>query len=72
MADDYVADVDASVDRRRRVLLLTLCEGYHGSTALAQLLLSSANVASLCGAHTWQCEGGLYAVHRPWVMITLP
>lgn len=41
-----------------RVLLLTLCEGYHGSTALEQLLMSGSNgLATLCKANQWQCEG---------------
>ena len=53
MADDYVADVGTSVDRRRRVLLLTLCEAPR-STARAAAI-DSASVAS------WSTRGSVKA-----------
>eukprot|EP00401_Gymnodinium_catenatum_P013989 CAMPEP_0117623440 /NCGR_PEP_ID=MMETSP0784-20121206/88648_1 /TAXON_ID=39447 /ORGANISM="" /LENGTH=498 /DNA_ID=CAMNT_0005427391 /DNA_START=35 /DNA_END=1532 /DNA_ORIENTATION=+ len=48
---------DATPDPRSRVMLMMVVAAYHGSTSAEQLLMSSSNVATLCGALSWQCEG---------------
>jgi len=40
-----------------RTLLLSLVPAYHGSTALESVFMSSSNLATLCTADMWQCEG---------------
>ena len=34
-----------------------MCAGYHGSTALESVLMSSKELGTLCRAGVWQCEG---------------
>jgi len=40
-----------------RILLLTIVQAFHGSTALASVLMSSPSIATYCSGKTWQCEG---------------
>lgn len=40
-----------------RMVLLTVVQAFHGSTALASVLMSSPMIASYCSGKTWQCEG---------------
>ena len=47
-----------------RTILLTMCEGFHGSTALEQVLMSSSELGTLCSAGVWQCEGDNVLEHR--------
>jgi hypothetical protein len=42
---------------KKRTVLLTMCEGYHGSTALESVLMSSNELGTLCRSRRWQCEG---------------
>ena len=46
-----------SCPRHQREIVLTMCAGYHGSTALESILMSSAQLGTLCSADVWQCEG---------------
>lgn len=48
---------NASVPKESRILLLTLAQAGHGSTALLEVLMSSPKVSSLCRGKSWQCEG---------------
>jgi hypothetical protein len=40
-----------------RIMLLTVVQAFHGSTALASVLMSSPEIATYCSGKTWQCEG---------------
>lgn len=41
-----------------RLVLLPFVPPYHGSTALASVLMSSRNLGTLCTADSWHCDGG--------------
>mmetsp|Transcript_94313 Transcript_94313/g.148363 ORF Transcript_94313/g.148363 Transcript_94313/m.148363 type:complete len:390 (+) Transcript_94313:60-1229(+) len=66
------AACDADVPKDTRILLHTLVQANHGSTAVQQFLMSSKHVSSLCSGKTWQCEGftiaGRGAIHEKKVL----
>ena len=41
---------------QRLVLTAFVAEGFHGSTALQQALMSAKNVGTLCAGDNWECE----------------
>jgi len=45
-----------SEDASSRLLISAVVQGYHGSTALEEVLMSSDKVATLCSCGSWQCE----------------
>lgn len=47
----------AIVTKNTRIMLLTMVQALHGSTALASVIMSSPNIATYCSGKTWQCEG---------------
>jgi hypothetical protein len=57
-SQNATADEEQTQEKHARTLLLSLSQPYHGSTALECVLMSSSNVATLCSARVWQCEGG--------------
>jgi len=56
----------------RRTLLIGAVHAFHGSTALEEILMSSPQVATLCTANGYQCEGAYilspHAEVRPHMM----
>jgi len=57
-ADDLnlPARVGCSMDTGDRALLTAVVQAYHGSTAVEEVIMSSATVATLCKCNDWQCE----------------
>ena len=47
---------DSLQSGQRLMLTAFVAEGFHGSTALQQALMSAKNVGTLCAGDNWECE----------------
>merc|ERR1719433_40657 len=46
----------SSLSGEEKLMLMPIVPKYHGSTVLESVFMSSPSLATLCTAHTWQCE----------------
>jgi len=55
------------VESGKRLLLMEVTAPFHGSTALAGVLMSSSNLSTLCSYGTnWECEGSWIMEDQGW------